>query len=89
MKEMTKGFEKIVQEPALLEQLNAGGSVELAAAPGGLRVYWDTVCLHKGWKLQKNYYFGQYRILDQYRMERACGTEAEMKTVLEKIGTLN
>lgn len=91
MNELIAGFEKIVRDPSVLEQMKdlSGNRAEYPAAPGGLRAYWDTKCLYHGWKLQKNYYFGHYRILDEYGRKMASGTEADMLAALEKLAVLN
>jgi hypothetical protein len=91
MKELYEGFEKLVRDPSLLNQLKelSGSSEEYPAAPGGLRAYWDTKCMHNGWKLQKNYYFGHYRIVDEYNVKKVCCAESDMLTALEKFAVLN
>ena len=68
-----------------LRKTSAGSTADYPPAPGGLRVYWDTICIRNGWRLQKNYYFNHYRILDEYNMKQAQGTENEM---LSKLTTL-
>jgi hypothetical protein len=78
MKEQYEGFRELVRDPSLLSRIkdhtDAG---EYPAAPGGLRVYWDTECVYNGWKLQRNYYFGHYRILDEYNVKRAVITKSD------------
>jgi hypothetical protein len=91
MKELKAGFEKLVHDPLVLEQMKdlSGNRVEYPAAPGGLRAYWDTKFMYHGWKLQKNYYFDHYRILDEYGRKMACGSGVDMITALEKLAVIN
>lgn len=85
MKNYVEGFEKLVLNPELLNELSANESSDkdYPLAPEGLRVFWDTVCKYRGWKLEKNYYYNHYRILDEYNMRRAWGSETEMISELE------
>ena len=89
MKEIREGFEKLVCNPDLLSQLPAssGSAQDFPPAPGGLRVYWDTLYGYHGWKLQKNYYFKHYRILDKYSVQKASGVENDMISALKAIGS--
>lgn len=70
-----------------LNETYVGNLADFPPAPGGLRVYWDTLCILNGWRLQKNYYFNHYRILDEYHMKRAQGTEKEMRSLLETLAS--
>lgn len=85
MKNYTEGFEKLVLDSNLLSQLSekVGNHTDYPMAPQGLRVYWDTVCNFHGWKLQKNYYFDHFRIVDEYNIRRAWGKESDMISTLE------
>jgi hypothetical protein len=65
----------------------AGNPADYPSAPGGLRAYWDTICIRNGLRLQKNYYFDHYRILDEYHMKRAQGTEKEMLSMLDTLAS--
>ena len=42
-------------------------------------IFWDTIQQHGGWKLQKNCSNGFFRIIDDYGIRRAWGSEAKMK----------
>ena len=65
----------------------AGNPAAYPSAPGGLRAYWDTICIRNGLRLQKNYYFDHYRIMDEYNIKRAQGTEKEMRLMLEALAS--
>ena len=88
MQNYVEGFEKIVLNPELLSQIseNKGSYRDYPLAPEGIRVFWDTMCKYNGWKLQKNYYFNHCRIVDEYNVKRAWGTESEMIGALESYG---
>ena len=81
-----EGFQKFVRDKDALvivsEHLN--DQKEPPQAPPGMRVLWDTLCGYHGWKLQKNYYFNYYRIVDENHRKRAWGTEREVMELLEK-----
>jgi hypothetical protein len=87
MSNYIEGFEKLVREPDLLTRVSetVGESADYPTAPQGLRVYWNTLCSYKGWKLQKNYYFHHCRILDENKVRRTRGGEKEMISALEAI----
>ena len=42
-------------------------------------LFWDTVEYSGGWKLQKNCFSSKYRILDEYSIRRANGSEKDMR----------
>lgn len=91
MSNYIKGFEKLVMEPDLLTQVSekVGSNTDYPLAPQGLRVYWNTLYSYNGWKLQKNYYFHHFRILDENNVRRTRGSEKEMLTALEAIASKN
>ena len=86
----TEGFRKVVLDPDLLSRLKemAENNTDVPAAPEGMRVLWDTRCVFHGWKLQKNYYFSHWRILDEYGRKKAAGDEKEMLVTLKSIARL-
>ncbi|MEL7654846.1 MAG: hypothetical protein AAGU75_02940, partial [Bacillota bacterium] len=67
MQNYINGFKKMVMDQNLLLQLmeRVGDKTDYSIAPQGLRVYWNTLCNYHGWKLQKNYYFDNCRIIDE------------------------
>ena len=87
MKSYKEGFEKLVLNQGLLLQLSdkTVEKTDYPLAPQGLRVYWDTLYKFNGWSLQKNYYFNHCRIVDEYKVKRAWGTEEEMISTLEAL----
>ena len=58
---------KVIQDKANAERIPAD------------QIYWDTVLVHGGWKLQKNCLNGNFRILDDYGIRRAQGSEKSMQ----------
>ena len=48
----------------------------------GGRIWWDTLCELDGWKLQKNKFFNQIRILDDKNFRRAWGWRRSMERML-------
>jgi hypothetical protein len=88
MKGYVDGFEKLVSDASLLMKLTktVGNRTDYPKAPEGLRVYWDTLCSFSGWKLQKNYYYDNCRIVDEYNVRRAWGKESDMISVLSSLG---
>lgn len=80
-----KGFENLVLNPSLLPQFTESlGNMPDAPAPTMVgRVYWNTLCEYKGWKLQQNQLTNQFRILDDNDLRRAWGTESAMISTLE------
>jgi hypothetical protein len=90
-KDYTEGFRKVVLDPDLLDRLTetAGNKTDAPPAPEGMRVLWDTLCVFQGWKLQKNYYFSHWRILDEYGRKKAAGGEEEMLGTLKSIAGLH
>lgn len=80
-----EGFEKLVSDPNLLLQLSksVGSRTDFPLATPGMRVFWNTLNKSQGWKLQKNYYYDHCRILDEYNVRRAWGTESDMLSTLE------
>lgn len=87
MKGYVDGFEKLVFDESLLTKLtdNVGSRTDYPKAPEGLRVYWDTLYSFNGWKLQKNYYYGNCRIVDEYNVRRAWGNESDMLSALSSL----
>ena len=47
--------------------------------------FWDDLGNYKGWKLQKNKLFSNYRIINPEKRRIAYGTEDEIGVYLEKI----
>jgi hypothetical protein len=90
MKNYAEGFEKLVEDPALLSMLteHVGSQTDYPKAPQGLRVYWDTLCNYKGWKLQKNYYFDNCRIVDENNIRRVWGRENDMMSALKEYAAM-
>jgi len=83
----TEGFRKVVLDPDLLGRLaeTAGNKTDAPPAPEGMRVLWDTLCVFQGWKLQKNYYFSHFRILDEYGREKTAGGGEDILCALKSI----
>lgn len=93
IKDYTEGFRKVVLDPALLDRLaetagDRGNKIDAPPAPAGMRALWDTQCVFQGWKLQKNYYFSHWRIMDEYGRKKAAGGEEEMLRALKLIAGL-
>jgi hypothetical protein len=89
-KDYMEGFRKVVLNRDLLDRLTeeAGEKTDAPLAPEGMRVLWDTLCVFRGWKLQKNYYFNHCRIMDEYGHKKAAGGEEEMLCALKSIAGL-
>lgn len=82
----TEGFERLVKDQdssAVFSKNMRRDQEELPLAPQGMRVLWDTLYGYHGWKLQKNYYFDYYRIIDENHRKRAWGTGNEVLAMLE------
>ena len=61
------------------------GLPNLVAPTLGGHTWWKNVDTHKGWKLQQNTAFGNYRILDPNDYRFAWGGEAAMAKVFAKM----
>ena len=53
----------------------------------GGQVFWDTLSNVKGWRLQKNKVFGNYRIIDPNNIRRAWGGGKTILKLFQKIQT--
>lgn len=83
MMSLVEGFERLSVNPELYKMLNnVEAENKLPLAPQGLRVYWNTLCQSNGWKLQKNYYYDHYRVIDQSCVIRASGSQSEMLSAM-------
>ena len=87
MKNYVDGFEKLVSDSSLLAKVTeaARNRADYQKAPEGMRVYWNTLYSFNGWKLQKNYYFDNCRIVDEYNVRRAWGQESDMISALSAL----
>ncbi|UBF28051.1 DUF3572 domain-containing protein [Kovacikia minuta CCNUW1] len=78
---------QLAQDPEvigrILEQL--GSMPNIPTPTMGGHIFWTDIANVKGWRLQKNSVFGNFRILDPNDVRRAWGGEGMMLKAFEAI----
>ncbi len=76
---------KIASDPRLVGRIveELGAMPNIPSETLGGTVFWQDLANVQGWKLQKNWVFGNCRILDPEDIRRAWGGETALRKVFE------